>query len=263
MISWSRISSMLKRFYKTNWKTIASLSSSMNKQISPKMLCYRICKFCKWWWNLRKIFSTTKCCIKQVKDKTYLVFIFVSDNRSSTLQELHDICVDGAPRKFTFILKWQYINFFPDSGWCQNFWIQTEKKVWMILQKWLLNKNRSLKIILKQYENLERKLLHLLHTEIRWLNRETVLNRVYELKRNYRRLSRYGEATFCKVLWGWRMAAEISLLNRHFSSHYLVEQVFIRYKPRRWKTCTLKIMRDWWKKLKNTHINRNLPHAYR
>jgi hypothetical protein len=58
------------------------------------------------------------------------------------------------------------------------------EKVWVMLQKWLtlLNKEKFIRECLKNCENLDKEHINLPRTEIWWLSRGRVLNRVFELK---------------------------------------------------------------------------------
>jgi hypothetical protein len=103
----------------------------------------------------------------------------------------------------------------------------------MVLQKGLtlLNKYQFTQECIKNCENVDKEHINLLrHTEIQWLNRGRVLNRVCklncELQEYFQENSR---PDFAECFEG----EETSLLIRHFSSHEPVEQV----SSRPWRKC--------------------------
>jgi hypothetical protein len=56
-------------------------------------------------------------------------------------------------------------------------------KFWMMLQKWLTLPDKYQLCLKKLCKNLDKRNINLLlHTEIQWLSRGRVLNRVFELK---------------------------------------------------------------------------------
>lgn len=70
---------------------------------------------------------------------------------------------------------------------------------------------------------------HTVHTEIKWLGRGRVLNRVFQLKAELEKYFQKLVFHIRLVLWRSKMVAETSILSRHLSSHEPSEEVYIRH----------------------------------
>lgn len=158
------------------------------------MSCYSICKICEWWWDSRIFFIYCKE-QTEAKAKTFVMFSLLSANKEFVLEEMcWHLCWWGPKNAWfheSFYISlnerksWGSHNnaFFLEKCWWQKYLkVKFSKSFERCYKNPLLNKDQFyLRLVLKMDVQMGvKEHINLLHTEIQWVNRGAVLNKVFQ-----------------------------------------------------------------------------------